>query len=93
MYPKTLLWTGRQEQNDMSNAPNDAATPRWETLSREVQHMKDALNGFTLMGVLDREVNHIAAMEEEIDQKTREALMAHWLSSNDGEPPLGVDLG
>ena len=71
----------------MSDLPKDALLTRWEALSREVDLMSNALNGFTLMGVLDREANHIASMQEEIDQKTREALVVHWLGRGDGDLP------
>ena len=59
--------------------------PRWEVLHQEAQSMKEAIKGFTLLGVLDREANHIAAMEEEIDQKSREALVAYWLSKGEAQ--------
>jgi hypothetical protein len=42
--------------------------------------MERALNGFPLLGVLDREDNHISSMQEEIDSKIREALAVYWLS-------------
>jgi hypothetical protein len=61
--------------------------PRWETLSREVDSIKDSLNRATLAGVLDRETNHIASMQEEIDQLIREALMVYWLTTDSGEFP------
>lgn len=64
----------------MSDSPENSPSPRWTTLSREAQTMKDSLNGFTLVGVLDRENNHIASIQEEIDCKNREALVAYWLS-------------
>ena len=66
----------------MSDSPKDAPSARWVALNEEVQTMNDSLNGFTLMGVLDRDANHIATMQEEIDCKAREALVAYWLSLN-----------
>jgi hypothetical protein len=63
---------------------------RWETLNHEVQSMKDALKGFTLLGVRDVEISHIAAMQEEIDQKSRQALVAYWINAERGELPQGI---
>ena len=74
----------------MSDASKDAPFTRWATLDREVQDMKDALNGFTLMGVFDKDTNHIASMQEEIDQKAREALVAYWLDVRHGELPKTI---
>lgn len=68
----------------MNDLPKDSPSPRWVTLSREVQWMKDSLNTFTLVGVEDREGNHIASMQEEIDQKIREALVVYWLTTSPG---------
>ena len=73
----------------MSDSRRDVPDARWQTLSREVQSMKDTLNSSTLVGVLDRDTNHIASIQEEIDQKTREALVAYWLSDTRGEMPQG----
>ncbi len=74
----------------MNDPAKDAVFTRWETLSQQVQSMQDALKGFTLMGVLDGDTNHIASMQEEIDRKTREALMAYWLGIKQGELPQGI---
>ena len=62
--------------DSLTNLPYD----RCKLLNQEIQQLNIALNGSTLLGVLDREKNHIAAMQEEIDQKVREALVAYWLS-------------
>ena len=59
----------------------DAPLARWAALRNEVQVMRAALDRFPLLGVQDRESNHIAAMQEEIDTKAREALAAYWISS------------
>jgi hypothetical protein len=64
--------------------------PRWETLSREVDSIKDSLNRATLAGVLDRETNHIASMQEEIDQLVREALTVYWLSTSSDQFPGAI---
>ena len=69
----------------MSDSPVDTPSTRWTTLNREVHAMEKALNGFTLLGVQDRENNHISSMQEEIDYKIREALMAHWLSPDEDQ--------
>jgi len=61
--------------------------PRWEELKVEAQSLKEVLGGFALVGVMDRDMNHIASMEEEIDRKNREALVAYWLSSEYGQLP------
>ena len=53
---------------------------RWTALNQEVQDMTDMLNGFSIVGVMDRDTNHIASLQEEIDRKAREALVAYWLS-------------
>ena len=74
----------------MSDLTQGIPSARWATLNQEVQSMEDALMGFTLMGVLDRETNHIAAMQEEIDQKTREALVAYWLDREQDEFPRRI---
>ena len=74
----------------MSDAPNDNPIDRWATINREVQELRYALSGFTLMGVLDRDTNHIATMQEEIDRKAREVLVAYWLGSSQGELPAGI---
>lgn len=71
----------------MTDSRKDVPDARWETLNREVQSMCDALDSCTLMGVLDRDTNHIASMQDEIDRKTREALVAYWLSNTYGELP------
>ena len=68
----------------MNESLGASPSPRWATLEQELKVMREALNGFTLVGVLDREVNHISSMEEEIDRKTREALVAYWLDSGVG---------
>ncbi len=65
----------------MVNSSYDAPLARWAALKNEVQVMRDALNRFPLLGVQDRESNHIAAMQEEIDTKAREVLAAYWISS------------
>lgn len=76
----------------MDDSRQDSLSPRWETLSREVRWMKDSLNNFTLTGVQDREANHIASMQEEIDEKIREALVVYWLTTSlDGQLPGGID--
>ena len=62
-------------------------SPRCEALSQEVQIMEVSLRGFTLTGVLDREANHLATMQEEINSKAREALVAYWLTGDAGELP------
>ena len=69
----------------MSDSHVDTPSTRWTTLNREVHVMQKALNGFTLLGVQDRENNHISSMQEEIDWKTREALTAYWLSMDQGQ--------
>ncbi len=74
----------------MSSMSQENSSIRWETLSHEVQFMKDALKGFTLLGVQDVEINHIAAMQEEIDQKSRQALVAYWMDAERGELPQGI---
>ena len=74
----------------MSDSPVDAPTSRWEVLGREVRCMQDSLKEMPLAGVLDREANHIAAMQDEIDWKTREALALHWLGVEEGELPEGI---
>ena len=71
----------------MSDLTRSIPSARWTTLNREVQSMKDSLMGFTLVGARDREANHIAAMQEEIDQKTREALAVYWLDQEEDEFP------
>lgn len=71
----------------MTDSPMEPPAPRWETLSREVDSIKDSLNRATLAGVLDRETNHIASMQEEIDQLIREALMVYWLTTDSGKFP------
>ena len=63
--------------DSLTNLPNDRCT----LLNQEVQQLSNALNMSTLLGVMDRENNHIAALQEEIDQKAREALVAYWLSN------------
>ena len=74
----------------MSDAPGDTSSTHWTTLNREVRAMKESLDRFTLVGVLDRDTNHIASMQEEIDRKTREALVAYWLGTKQGELPNGI---
>ena len=71
----------------MSDSRKDMPDARWKILSREVESMKNTLNSSTLMGVLDRDTNHIASMQDEIDRKIREALVAYWLSNTWGEMP------
>ena len=71
----------------MTDSPKEPPAPRWETLNRDVQSIKDSLNRATLAGVLDRETNHIASMQEEIDQLIREALIVYWLSTDSGDIP------
>ena len=71
----------------MSDLTQGVPSARWATLNQEVQSMEDSLLGFTLVGVLDRETNHISAMQEEIDQKTREALVVYWLDKEEDEFP------
>ena len=65
----------------MVNSSNDASLARWAALKNEVQVMRDALNHFPLLGVQDRETNHIAVMQDEIDTKARQVLAAYWISS------------
>ena len=65
----------------MVNPSDEAPLARWAALSGEVQVMREALNRFPLLGVQDRESNHISAMQEEIDTKAREALAAYWIST------------
>jgi len=65
----------------MVNSSNDAPLARWAALKNEVQVMRDALNRFPLLGVQDRETNHIAVMQDEIDTKARQVLAAYWISS------------
>jgi hypothetical protein len=65
----------------MIDSPQEAPVARWTALRLEAQVMRDALNTFPLLGVQDREGNHIAAMQEEIDTKAREALMAYWIAA------------
>lgn len=60
---------------------------RWAALSQEAHVMEESLRGFTLTGVLDREANHLATMQEEIDLKVREALVAYWLTGDAGKIP------
>ena len=71
----------------MSDSPRDPSPARWTTLTMEVHQLEQALSTSTLAGVLDTDTNHIASMEEEIDRKTREALVAYWLSSSAGDLP------
>ena len=80
-----------QEVTSMSDLLKNGAGARWEELSREVQSMNRALNGFTLLGVLDAETSHIAAMQEEIDHKTREALVAYWLGNRGHGLPYNIN--
>ena len=65
----------------MLDPSQQAPLARWAALKNEVQVMRDALNRFPLLGVQDRESNHIAVMQEEIDVKSREALAAYWIST------------
>jgi hypothetical protein len=74
----------------MSDAPKDNLSTHWATLNQEVHQLEDALNHFTLVGVLDRDTNHISSMQEEIDRKTREALVDYWLSIGQGEMPRDI---
>ena len=74
----------------MIESPKDNPSARWATLSWEIEAMHEALNGFTLMGALDRESNHIASMQDEIDQKTREALVTYWVGMQRGDLPSGT---
>ena len=53
---------------------------RWETLSQEAHAMEKAMSSFTLLGVMDREDNHLASMQDEIDSKVRHALVTYWLT-------------
>ena len=64
----------------MTESSTDFPLTRWTALNQEVQDMTDVLSGFSLVGVMDRDTNHIADMQEEIDRKAREALVAYWLS-------------
>ena len=59
-------------------------------MSEEIRSLEDTLNGLVLAGVMDRETNHIADIQEEMDRSTREALVAHWLSKKHGELPQGI---
>ena len=74
----------------MGKPLSEGQMERWEALHLELQSMQEALNGFTLLGVLDPDSNHIASMEEEIDRKTRQALVAYWLSKGEGNLPEGL---
>ena len=74
----------------MSNLPEDAPLDRWDMLRQEMRSMIQALNGFTLAGAMDRDINHIASMQEDIDRTTREALVVYWLSRKRGELPQGI---
>ena len=74
----------------MGEASHDDQNARWQALTQELHSMEDALSGFPLVGVLDRETNHIATMEEEIDRRTREALVSYWLSKPSGNLPGGI---
>ena len=74
----------------MNNSPMDAPVTRCEMLKREIHGLERALSMFALVGVLDMDINHISVMQEEIARKTREALMAYWLSLKEGELPQGI---
>ena len=65
----------------MDDHSYDAPLARWAALRNEVRAMQDALNLFPLLGVEDREHNHISVMQDEIDTKAREALAAYWIYS------------
>ena len=75
----------------MNNSSNDTPVIRWDSLNQELHVMEDALHGLTLLGVLDRDTNPISDMQEEIDRKTREALVVYWLGPEHGELPRGVN--
>lgn len=64
-----------------------ADIPRWEELKVEAQSLKEVMGGFALVGVMDQDMNHISSMEDEIDRKLREALVAYWLSDEYGQMP------
>ena len=42
--------------------------------------MEKAMSSFTLLGVMDREDNHLSSMQDEIDSKVRHALVTYWLT-------------
>ena len=71
----------------MLDSPIDPQSARWATLTQELRSLSDVLSKFTLVGVLDRDINHISSMQEEIDRRTREALVAYWLERQQGELP------
>ena len=74
----------------MNSSPEDALCTRWNMLTGEIRSLEAVLNGLVLVGVMDRDTNHIADLQEEVDRKTREALVAHWLSEKQGELPQGI---
>ena len=74
----------------MNSSPEDALCTRWNTLTGEIRSLEVVLNGLVLAGVMDRDTNHIADIQEEVDRKTREALVVHWLSEKHGELPQGI---
>jgi len=74
----------------MSDVPKDTPFTRWAVLNQEVHQLEHFLNGFSLVGVLDRDTNQISSMQEEIDRKTRQALVAYWLSMPRGGMPRGI---
>ncbi len=74
----------------MSSSPEDASSTRWNMLSKEVRSLESTLSRLVLAGVLDRDANYIADIQEEVDRRTREALVANWLSKKHGELPQGI---
>ena len=74
----------------MNSSPEDALSTRWNMLTGEIRSLEGALSGLVLAGVMDRDTNHIADIQEEIDRRTREALVVHWLSKKHGELPQGI---
>ena len=66
----------------MFDSSQDTSLTRWTGLRNEAQAMRDALGRFPLLGTQDRESNHIAVMQDEIDTKVREALATYWISAD-----------
>ena len=75
----------------MNNSSDGTPVIRWDSLNQELHVMEDVLHGLTLVGVLDRDTNPIADMQEDIDRKTREALVVYWLGPAYGELPHSVN--
>ena len=53
----------------MNSSPEDALCTRWNTLTGEIRSLEVVLNGLILAGVMDRDTNHIADIQEEVDRK------------------------